>query len=246
MRRVLTAIGVSATLAVLAVAPAAATHAGIHPTFKQTRYYFHCVGGDAMKLQNASAPAPFDTTAPTRSFLAGAGCGTLDPGALVNTGQGAGEADAVFSGKVTGNIKNMTVELHVLGHTNYSALLPADVNVWLTVDGEDYLIAVVASIPWAAQGTGLTRMIQFSITDLGWTKDVRNEQGELIDVLYGGLVGDDGDGVTERDVELTVGLYFSDEVGAWVWDATEVTSGITVNDATPAAKKVSADQLPPE
>lgn len=247
MRRLLTAVALATALVVALAGPGSATHGGKHPTFGEKRYYFHCAGGSTMKLQNLSSPSPFDAMAPMTSVAGGGGCGVVDPGVLINTSPSGGPADAAFSGTFTGNVKNMTVELWLAGHTNYSPLLPADVDIWLVIDGNEYLAQAthVAEIPYQGSLTAAFRKIEFSVVDLGWTKNVFNAQGELVDVLYGGVVADDGNGTTEHEVQVTIRQHYSDEAGTWVWDASDIASGITINDPTPSAKQVSAGQIAP-
>jgi len=225
------AIGVIATLA----GPAAADHEGIHPTFREERAYFHCVG--ANKVQNAEAAAPWDTTAPA-SVQTGAGCGVLEAEDL----PGDQSSEGRFSGTFVGNIQNMTVEMWILGHSTYSAVLPADVAVTLEIDGDTYLATGEGTeMSWQESETGASRKVEFTITHLGSATEVLDADGNVVDVTTTGFATEDGDGETEHAVSLTVGHSFADEYGAWVWDASEVPAGITFNDPTPASTKLRAE-----
>jgi len=215
-------IAIAAVMVATLGAPASATHGGIHPTFKEQATYLHCVG--ANKVQNNDFPTPFDATPPSGSYQGGAGCGFLDSGALINTGPGGGQGDLGTAGTSVGNLKNLTFEVHLLGQTNYSAILnTVDLGVWLLIDGETYLAegTQVSGIPLQASSTGASQKLEFTVTNLDDT-----------------LATEDGDGTQEREIQLTIGLWFGDENGSWVWDATEIPSGITFNDATPAGIKV--------
>ncbi len=232
--------GVVATAVILVLAfagSASATHGGIHPTFKAERTYVHCVG--ANKLQNNDFPAPFDTTAPAGSFQGGAGCGFADPGALINTGPGGGQADLATRGTSVGNLKNMTVELYMLGNYNYGPVFGnVDLDVWLTIDGETYLDPATAWVipPLVETNGGATQKVEFTITNLG--KVTTFPDGN---VATEGLATEDGDGVQEREILLTVGMHYGDAAAVWAFDATEVPTGITFNDPTPAGTKIAVE-----
>ena len=240
MRRHVTAAVLIGMVAGIA-GPAAADHGGIHPTFAETRTYFHCVGPN--KVQNLDGPAPWDTTAPTQSVEQGAGCGVVDPGLLINEEENTGfNFDTPFAGEATGNLSNMTVELWLLGHTNYSPVNGTlNVAVSLNVDGEALLTdAEVADIPLQTSSTGASHKLEFTIQGLGQATEVEDESGNVIDVVTSGYATEDGDGTTVREVELLVSTWYIDEVAGFVWDTTEVPSGITFNDATPASTKIAA------
>jgi serine protease AprX len=211
----------------------------IAPTFAEQQVYFTCGAGGAGKLQNTESPAGWSTVFPAGSYTAGAGCGVLDPGAAGNYDPYGGPEDPSFSGTAIGNLKNATVDLWLLGHTNYSAFLAPSVRVWLTIDDKTYVARTQADLTWQASDTGASRKIQFTITDLGSFTEVF-EGGERVGVIPRGVATEDGDGSTEHTVNLTVGLWFSDETGVWVWGANEIASGITFNDATPAPETVKA------
>lgn len=81
--------------------------------------------------------------------------------------------------------------------------------------------------PVVASSTGASRNLEFTVTDLGFAFE-------------------DGDGEAVRSVEVTIGVWYLNDNAAWVWDTTDVPSGITFNDLTPAATKVRAEPAPSE
>src|SRR5688572_23743731 len=133
-------IPVLATIALMAgaAAPAGATHGGFHPTFREERVYYHCGGGTKAKNVDYAQGglSPWSTTAPAGSVEDGNGCGQLDPSALRNTQTSGGSTDAAYGGAYTGNLLNMTVEMHLLAHSPGN--VPTDtmtVTPWLVIDG---------------------------------------------------------------------------------------------------------------
>lgn len=236
-------VGAATVLLIAVSGPASATHSGIHPTFKENNAYFHCVGGDAMKIQNLNYPNPFDANAPTRSAADGAGCGMADPANLINTMSSGGPADSSFAGISTGNLKNMTVEMYLLGNYTYGPVTgDIELDVWLTIDGEEYLHPDAATVtpPLEETNSGATQKVEFTITGIGSAKDITDADGNVIDVETKGLATEDGDGLQEREIGLTVRMagYVDYVASVWVFDTEEVPAGITFNDATPAATKL--------
>jgi hypothetical protein len=206
-------------------APAAADHDGPHPTFRAEPVWFVCAEGDHMKVQNLEFPVRYEPEAPDRSVQDGAGCGQVEPGALVNTQPSGGPANFSTVGDFQGNLQNITVELYILGGTQYSRLFEEiDLRLWVEIDG----IVVVPrftrlqDVPLEETGSGATQRLRFTLIGL---------QG-----LFG---HEDGDGTRIRDISVTVGNWFTDEVGNWVWGTTEVPAGLIFNDPTPASYTVT-------
>jgi hypothetical protein len=239
-------IPVLATIAVMAGAasPAGATHGGFHPTFREERVYYHCGGGT--KVKNADYAqgglSPWSTTPPAGSVQDGNGCGQLDPSALRNTVPTGGATDAAYGGAFTGNLLNMTVEMHLLGHSPGN--VPTDtmtVTPWLVIDGETFLAdtTMLTSVPMVSENSGATRKIEFTITNLGKVTEVKDAQGNVINLNLTGLAKESANG--EHEIQLNVRVRgVGAENAFWVWDTTEVPSGITFNDTTPSQVKVQA------
>jgi len=173
---------------------------------------------------------------------AGAGCGFLDI-ALEDTGSlGSGTPldgpwdenvdksndpsfDAAFAGTFTGNLDTLTLEMHrIHGPTDraYAPLLGGNFEgvISIKIDGEE--IALTDShfvAPVTESSTGASESFELSIQDLGFMVE-------------------EGDGTIERTIEIRLDHYYSDTAGVWVWDTTEVPSGITFNPATLAAARL--------
>ena len=232
--------------ALAAASPAAATHGGAHPTFGKRDVWFHCAG--PTKLQNVNwftnGASPWSATPPAQSVQQGAGCGAVEPGAYRNNATAPDNPyDPSFKGTFTGNLRDMTVRIHnlVLSQARQATTFP--VRVRLLIDGQELLTnagrnAVVTPVKSA---TGATELFEFSITNLGSAKEVRDAQGNLVRVDTEGLATEDGDGVTEHEVILVVDSVDATRSSGWVWDATEVPSGITFNPPTLAAAKIVSD-----
>ena len=228
------------------VQPAVATHGGIHPSFKQGDVYFHC--NTPTKLQNinwfSSGPVRWDANAPTQSVQGGAGCGALEPGAYRNDSPSPNNPwDPVFEGTFTGNLRSMTVRLHNLVLSQARTGPTFTVRVRLLIDGQELLTptgrnAAVTPVP---SSTGASELFEFSIRNLGFADDVLDPEGNVVDVQTGGLATENGDGEMERTVTLVIDSLVANQASAWVWDTTEVPSGITFNPPTLAAAKVTAD-----
>jgi hypothetical protein len=201
------------------VAPAAAEHGGIHPTFAEEQVFFKCVG--ANKVQNFDAPAPWDTEPPAGSVQDGAGCGSVEVGQVDGM-------EFAAAGEAGGNLRDMTVEVYILPFTvPFTNPVVADPEVWLNVDlvidGQQILNpAIVTELPWEETNSGVTQKVEFTVTGLNaW------------------FATEDGDGEEVREVQLTIGFDFPGETSTWVWDTTEVPAGITFNDTSPSSNMIA-------
>lgn len=242
-RRVSLSVGFA--FVVVLAAPAFAVHGGIHPSFRTENVYFHCSG--STKLQNVnwqlgSGPATWDTNAPTQSFTQGAGCGSVDT--FFYNPDSENLYDAVFKGTVTGNLRDLTVRLHnlVLGRVRSTTTTPLGVR--LLVDGQPYLAGEAwgerVDVTPVPSSTGATELLEFSITDLGSATEIKDGQGNVVDVQTTGLATEDGDGTVPREIVLTITPFFTPYNNAFVWDATEIPSGIVINPSSPASARIRA------
>jgi hypothetical protein len=213
MRRT-TVLAIIMLLSVGAI-PAAAQDAA--PEYAEQSVFFRCVGGQTAKVQNQSSPTPWGAERPTQSVRDGAGCGFVDVGREYNDGPSSGQWDPVYSGKVKGNIRNLTADVHLLGHGNETLIYDEmTLFIWLVVDGVSlYYGPDPVTVPHVAENSGATQRLSFSLT--GLERFIQAEPGL---------------GQKEHTVELTVAPWFGDEVIPWVWGTTEVPAGITFNDAT--------------
>ncbi|MGH2712186.1 MAG: hypothetical protein ACRDH9_13425 [Actinomycetota bacterium] len=249
---------IALTLAVLVAAPASATHGGIHPKFKSQGVYFHCTGDTPVYQVNwaaaggaSSSFASWDTSPPPGSVTDGNGCMGLDAGGASNE-----FGDPVFEGTFTGNLRDMTVRIYdfILPNTRQGA--SAQLKVYAEIDGDPlfprgptaniYEGRNVTVTP-SRGNSGLTDEYEFTITNIGFANDIKDASGNVIGVETGGAALEDGNGTMEHTIKLLVGLATG--IGAdpptgidfFVWDTTEVPSGITFNPASPAPATVAAD-----
>ena len=244
LRRSLIALAAVAALAT----PALAGHGGVHPTFRPESVYFHCTG--PTKVQNVnhqlgSGAPTWNTTAPTQSYTQGAGCGTVDSFLFLEDSENI--YDASFKGTFTGNLRNLTVRLHnlLLGRVRTTDATPLAIR--LLIDGQHY-ISSAPGLPYGSMvevspvpsSTGATELLEFSITGLGSATEVKDSQGNVIDVRTTGLATEDGDGTTEHEIVLMITPVYTPYNNAFVWDASEIASGITFNPSTLAAAKLAA------
>lgn len=245
-------------LSLILASPAIATHAGIHPKFKSQTVYFHCSGETILYQANwllavgdPSSYVPWDTNPPPGSVTDGNGCGGLDWGGTTNP-----VYDPAYQGTFTGNLRDMTVRLYTFV-TNTTRQAPTDpLRLYAEIDG-------IPLFPPGAQpnngrtvtvtpqsvNSGLTDFYEFSITNIGYAKDILDPSGNVIDVETGGAALEDGNGEMEHTITLFIGRHGTalgqdpagHNAGFWVWDTTEVQSGITFNPPGLAEATVAAD-----
>jgi hypothetical protein len=98
-----------------------------------------------------------------------------------------------------------------------------------------------------SENGGVTALFEFSITNLGFATPVYDSSGALVDVQRGGVALEDGNGTQEHTLRLFVGIdsFFGEQQpianDMFVWDTSEVPSGITFNPPELAAATVQAD-----
>lgn len=216
-------LGLAALAVAAAVLPASAASAGPVVT------YAHC-GSAAKAGVSAATGIPtfvMDGTKPTTSFTANGGCGTLDTD--------KSNADGiVLTGTRTGLLDQLTVDAHVIdvGGVRAGLFEEVYVNATLTVDGEAFGLGELRLTP-VPSATGLSRLLQFSVTGLGLT-DPETDAGTHA--------------VT---VTLDSANYANGDEAAWVLDATEVPTGVVygpttladvVVDVAPTAEEDDAEE----
>jgi hypothetical protein len=152
----------------------------------------------------------------------GAGCGSVDLGGVTNPVYGP-----VFRATFTGNLRDFTVQLHHLVLSQVREGPALSIRVYADIDG-------IPPFPEGPQGgravtvapvrssTGASELFEFTVTDVG------ADDGS-------GAAYEDGDGLDEHELTVYVGLTEYPQPGAWVWDTTQVPSGIVFNPATPAS-----------
>jgi hypothetical protein len=222
-------------LVLLFAAVPAAANEPVAPTLRTESVYFHCAGttklANAEQAQNGSLPS-WNTTAPTQSVQAGAGCGWADTSALRSPQAGDSPHDGAWKGSYTGNLSTLTARLHSISAGPGRAGGAQTFNATLTVDG-------VSMFGYAADGRAQRAAIQV-------TPVVSSTQASALyefSITNLPFVLEEGDGTTPHEIILNVAAS-SEPLMGWVYDTTEVPSGMTFNPATLAAVKVAA--TPPE
>ena len=209
----------------MTVSPASALHGptGVDftPNDRLERVYFHCEGAAKLHSSVQDASIPWNTTAPTQSVQAGAGCGTLDNGLWGNNQVSV--QDSHFQGSFAGNIDKITVEAHniYLGPGRQSGSFT--VNVRLAIDGEPILGAAGKNVTVTPvrSSTGASEMIKFTIKGLNLMNEANDIEHDVLMTLNGGAF-----------VASAVVFPVHDSQSIWVYDTTEVPSGLTFNPLT--------------
>lgn len=243
---------------VLAAVPAFASHGGIHPTFRTEAVYFTCPeptkvyqANWLLALGGESSYPGWTTTPPGRSVQEGAGCGAVDWGGTTNAFY-----SVVFQGTVTGNLRDLTIRTHQLlthqGRTSETETL----RLYAEIDGVPLFPAGTqpadgrtVEVKPTAVSSGATELYEFSITNLGFARDVLDDDGEVVAVQTGGAVRENGDGTRQRTLKIFLGVHGTalgqspagHKAATWAWDTTEVPGGITFNPPTLAPATVAAD-----
>jgi hypothetical protein len=237
-----TALGLVAILVVAGAAPAYGEYGGPKPTFRTEAAYFHCGG----KVQNpATGATSWNTTAPTQSATAGAGCVATDPNLVAAVGDAHENIyDALFTGSYTGNLKDLTVKLHSLVTSQVQSAGAVSLRVRLAIDGEplftDGLTAPTVTVTPTAGANPAVQVLEFSIHNLGFAKYINDASGNLVNVQTGGLGKEDGDGEIEHSITISVDTTGSGDQGLFVMDASEAPSGITFNPTTLSPAKIKS------
>ena len=194
-------------LAAVGLAPAAADDPYV-PVTPNEKVYFHCSSAQTSKVGNAdTAAASWNTTAPTQSVTAGAGCGQADLGNGSVSGGGLRFADARFAGSYTGNLDQLNVRLDSIYASQGRAGGPATLTVKLKVDGVDVLgtagkTVAVTPVP---SSTRASEAFSFSVKGLNLLGEADNKT---------------------HAIELYVKAPVQAGVNAWVYDTTEVPGGV--------------------
>lgn len=187
--------------------------------YEEQQVWFH--EGDT-KAGN-DTPAPWDTTAPDTSVQGGAGAGALSPGTTDLAEGTPADTYAMFGGTYTGCLDTLLFDLYSFDPTNRSGTSgtaePANHNfsMTVTVDGQKVFSGgpLEANTTLANEGFG-PNLNRFAI-------DVSDTMELLADM---DLVALDG----EHEIQVSIrSWYVNTGHAVYVWDTTEVPSGITFN-----------------
>ncbi len=210
-----------------AVVPAGAEDV-FTPNLVNQRVWFAC---GEQKVENADDNvATWDGVAPTASATTGAGCGTVDL-PFIQTAPG-NMYDATWTGTFTGNLDTLTAELHNIYVGPGRATGKLGVDVQLFVDGTPMFeeLGRHADLAAVRSSSGLSEMVKFSINNIGYVTEDQNIEHDVTLLMHGGTAQNRGPTVT-------------DTLSGWVWDTTEVPSGITFN--PPALESTVLTVTPP-
>jgi hypothetical protein len=190
------------------------------PNDRLERVYFHCEGTTKLHSTVESGSIPWNTTAPSASVQAGAGCGSLDNGLWGNNQVSV--QDSHFQGSFAGNIDKITVEAHniYLGPGRQSGSFT--VNVRLAIDGQPMLgtAGKNVTVTPVRSTTGASEMIKFTIKGLNLMNEANDIEHDVLMTLNGGAF-------------VASALFpVHDSQSIWVYDTTEVPSGLTFNPLT--------------
>jgi hypothetical protein len=222
------------SLAFVAGVPAWAGHDGIHPTFRAEHAYLTCSFSQGSYAWRIEQPG---------SALQGNGCQALQPVEPYVAATGCTAARICwpyrswwgmsFRGEFTGNLRDLTLQIHRLSPIEQIEPLGSRPDVGLRVDGNWIPLEAAESAPTTA---GPSDMYQLSIGGLGCAREVLDEDGGVADVVTDGLATEDGPGSHVHDIQILIwGSQFWGppwEPSVWVWGASEFPSGITANPET--------------
>jgi hypothetical protein len=205
---------------VLAVVPAGAEELEWVPNLVRDQVWFACGSSKVTPDNAAGNAATWDREAPTQSVTSGAGCGTIDS-PFYQTAQ-PNLYDAAWSGTFTGNLDTLNVELHniYVGPGRATGQLASSVRLF--VDGEPLFAEELgrdATFPAVRSSSGASEKIQFSIRNIGFVAEAENIEHTVLLMMSSGTA-------------LNRGPTVNDTLSGWVWDTTEVPSGITFNPET--------------
>jgi hypothetical protein len=214
--------------------PASANHTPpgepFTPLYVETPVYLHCNGPARLGNVHATVDGDFvtwDGTKPTASATGGAGCGTLDTFAAGSSNHNP-IYDFPVKGTFTGNIDNITISFWAIELAGSRALNQFTVDVHLQIDGQDILTRVKTNaardyMTPSGDGTSPARLYEVTVTKVKLDSEAAHTEEHLIEMtLYSKFINGSG-------------------INMWVYDASEVPSGLTINDKTPAAVKIPRD-----
>ena len=232
-RHVLLAAGVALTAL---AAPALADDPFV-PVLSTQQVFFVCGADKVDNVRRAQGgPAPtWGTAKPAASVSTGAGCGTVDSPFTQTAVDNM--YDSTWSGKVTGNLDAVTVELHSIDVARSRAAGTGQLQVRLLVDGEELTpgaqgLGAAVTVTPVPSSTRASDAYVFTVTGLGFTGEGDQGVHEVTLQVNGGAV-------------IQRGPSVMDAVHGFVWGASVVPSGLVFNPAKPAAATLAASRPAP-
>lgn len=228
MRR-LAALSTAALLALGAV-PALALEAQ-EPVFVEQAVWFHDGGrkvGNLAAVDPALNPRTFDTRKPTASVTSGAGGGHLaDAGSEIALGEYGDASGPAFTGTFTGDLDTIDVDLFAFTARSNQVL---SVRSQLVVDGRVLFADAQATNVQTVAGGQAARLGKFRYAGL---HAAMQEAGIP--------VGPD----VKHTVTLRALVFFVGTETVFLYDSSEVPSGMVFNDDAPLAGRTVFDLTPP-
>lgn len=162
--------------------------------------YFECTGTTPVQTFDVETYSWTDAK-PAKSFQSGAGCGWVDP-ALTGTVQPNPIYDASFGGDYKGQVSRIDLTLYSLFNNPLIGSKTIDVIVY--ANGSEVGTYEGLASSFAAAGNVAGKYV-YTLDDLDIPATTR-----------------------ARDIVIAVSEYYLDDVGAWVFGASEVPAGATL------------------
>lgn len=212
------------------------------PFVCEVDYFLQCDEAAAGKVYVlpplVSALPEFTEEAPAGSFTAGEGCGLHER----SDSQGIQQDninDFTFTGFTDGNLDTIAVELHDLNVSPNRTAEEIQLDIRLTIDGDSPFgteSGESAAGPYTAP-TFVPVMVTPVVSDTGATVSYQFTVTGLDEVL--GTADDEGVSDQFYEVKFSINSPL-DGVHAFVWGATEIPAGVTINPAEPVGTLVAA------
>lgn len=193
----------AAAAALLVAAPAQAQVPAPTPT--PETFFFDCNAENPFQNLTTGSTS-WSPTAPTASYQTATGCLHLDPGLLVNDPA----TDMFLGGTYAGEVRQLELTLfsETAGSPINETLIPKNISLTLTVDGEELLTEQQISAPVEAGNVNGGKKYTFVVPDL-----------------------DIPASATPKTYTLQIGTYYSDDFTVWTWGAKEFPASISFLDS---------------
>ncbi|MGH2711525.1 MAG: hypothetical protein ACRDH9_10030 [Actinomycetota bacterium] len=191
------------------------------PYTPEEHVYFHCEG--ATKIQNVELDGaiPWSTVSPSQSIQAGGGCASVDNGIFGNNQ--TSYQDSHFEGSYGGNIDAITVDAYYGPIGVYVDAVPDDfsLNVRLAIDGVPILGVNGRDVTVHTVPGGNFEHVRFTITGINLMNEANDTMHDVLLTLSGGTEVADAVLWPVRDTQTL-----------WLYDATDLASGLVFNPTT--------------
>lgn len=227
-----------AMAAIVALAVPAGAQEEFVPNTPLTQTYLECGGTTPEYLVNFALYEEMPTWSETKpaSVTTGAGCGMLDDSQFSGTVPDT-PYDLNFGGTYTGNLDELTVDLHDMGVGPARTGEPITLEVRATIDGMSLFgVEENESIDGTISASPAKRTV--TVTPTAAASGVLSKYSFSIKGINLLLPTDD----TEHDVQFTIGSYWENaNTNEWVWGNSEAPTGVTFTPAALEANTLKAD-----